>query len=94
MLKGVDENPFPASIEITLRRDYQSAAAAAQLEGEIKVLGGVDTVRYAGDWLNFLSRCRGYFLAGVLVLAAVLSIALFTAIFNCGKAPRYTAARS
>jgi cell division transport system permease protein len=83
MLSAVDENPFPVSFELSLKPGYQAPGeAAASLQSEIMALGGVESVRYAGEWLTFLARCRRYFLIGVIALAAVLFIALFTTISN------------
>jgi cell division transport system permease protein len=83
MLSAVDENPFPVSFEISIKPGYEAPGdAAATLQSEIMTLGGIESVRYAGEWLNFLARCRRYFLIGVIALAGALFIALFTTISN------------
>jgi cell division transport system permease protein len=83
MLSAVDINPLPVSFEISLKPVSETpSAAAGALKREIMTLGGIESVRYSGDWLNFLARCRRYFLVGAIALTSVLFIALFTTIAN------------
>jgi len=83
MLSAVDVNPLPVSFEISLKPTGETpGAAAVALQREIMTLGGIESVRYSGEWLNFLTRCRRYFFIGVIALTSVLFIALFTTIAN------------
>ena len=83
MLNAVDVNPLPVSFEISLKPSGETPGAEAEmLRSEIMTLGGIESVRYAGAWLNFLARCRQYFLIGLIALASVLFLALFTTISN------------
>jgi cell division transport system permease protein len=78
--EDLGENPFPASLELTLR---PSAQAPADVERLAKAFGGVPGVReiqYDLLWIERLStgvrlvRVVGAFLGGILVLAAVFTI--------------------
>ncbi len=83
MLSAVDGNPLPVSFEISLKPGYETPGAkAAALQNEIMTLGGIESVVYAGEWLNFLTRCRRYFLIGVIALASLLFFAMITTIAN------------
>jgi cell division transport system permease protein len=83
MVSAVEGNPLPVSFEISLRPQKAApAAVAARVQDEIMRLGGIESARFAGDWLNFLARFRRYFLIGVIALASVLFIALVTTVAN------------
>jgi cell division transport system permease protein len=78
--EDLGENPFPASLELTLR---PGAQAPADVERLAKAFGGVPGVReiqYDLLWIERLStgvrlvRVVGAFLGGILVLAAVFTI--------------------
>jgi cell division transport system permease protein len=73
------DNPLPASFEVRLGSD-QSAAAVERLSARVSRMAGVADVRYDRRWLdrlvslgNFV-RWTGLLLAGVLVLAAALTV--------------------
>lgn len=90
MLSAVDENPLPVSFEISLKHDRSPSAAAATLQSELRSLEGIDTVRYAGEWLGFLERFRDYFFIASVLLAAVLFLALFMTISNAVRLTVYS----
>ena len=78
--EDLGENPFPASLELTLR---PGAQAPADVERLAKAFGGVPGVReiqYDLLWIERLStgvrlvRVIGAFLGGILVLAAIFTI--------------------
>jgi cell division transport system permease protein len=83
-------NPFPASLELRLRADAESAAAADALAGQLRQRAGVADVRYDREWIARLQtvvtglRLAGLIIAGTLVLgaaftvAAVVRLSLFT----------------
>ncbi|MCU0608390.1 MAG: permease-like cell division protein FtsX [Chitinispirillaceae bacterium] len=80
MLDAVDENPLPVSIEITLKKEYSSVAAAADLTAGLERIDGVESVRYAKEWMDLVSRVRHYLLIGVLVLGGFLLVILHVTI--------------
>jgi cell division transport system permease protein len=78
--EDLGENPFPASVEATLRPDLQSAEAARRLASEFGNAPGVEEVQYDLLWIERLAtairllRGLGAFLGGILVLAGVFTI--------------------
>ena len=89
ILGAVDENPLPVSFEITLKKAFQSSGAAADLKGRLESVQGVEGVRYAREWMDFLSRFRWYFYTGALVVAAAMFLALHITISNTIKLTMY-----
>ncbi len=74
------ENPFPASLEVNLRPDHQSAAEVQRLAVAFSGVPGVRDIQYDLLWVERLAtgarlvRGVGAFLGGILVLAAVFTI--------------------
>lgn len=74
------ENPFPASIVVTLRTSEDASSAAERLIGSHSRAPGVEEVQYDLLWIQRLStavrlvRGVGAFLGGILVLAGVFTI--------------------
>jgi len=75
------ENPFPASIEVRLTPDPQSAGTADALATELASRTGVADVRYDGRWLARITtavtaaRVGGLAIAAVLILGAAFTVA-------------------
>ena len=78
--EDLGENPFPASLEISLRPQRQSAAEVERLAKAFTGVPGVREIQYDLLWIERLStgvrlvRVVGTFLGGILVLAAVFTI--------------------
>jgi cell division transport system permease protein len=78
---GAPDNPFPASFEARLTSPTVDVAALGKLAERIGAMPGVADVRYDRRWLDRLAslsgfvRYAGFILAGVLVLAAGLTVA-------------------
>ena len=89
MLSAVDENPFPVSIEITIKSGYQTSDAAAVLKEHLETLEGVDGVRYAREWMDFLTRFKWYFYSAAIALGIVMVITLHVTISNTVKLTIY-----
>jgi cell division transport system permease protein len=74
------ENPFPASIEVTVGGGHQSADEVRRLVSAFRSAPGVQDVQYDLLWIQRLStavrlvRGVGGFLGGILVLAGVFTI--------------------
>jgi cell division transport system permease protein len=74
------ENPFPASLEVTLRAGHQSPEEVTRLVREYEKAPGVEEVQYDLLWIQRLStavrlvRGVGFFLGGILVLAGIFTI--------------------
>ena len=73
-------NPFPASLEVTLKGARQSPAEVKRLVAAFEKAPGVEEVQYDLLWIERLStavrlvRGVGAFLGGILVLAGVFTI--------------------
>ena len=89
MLDAVDGNPLPASLELTIKRQYLANDAPAGLKERLEALPGVEAVRYARDWLAFLTRFRHWFYWAAAALAAVMIITLHITISNTIKLTIY-----
>ena len=78
--EDLGENPFPASIEITLKAGHQSPEEVQRLVRSHEKAPGVEEVQYDLLWIQRLStavrlvRGVGAFLGGILVLAGVFTI--------------------
>jgi cell division transport system permease protein len=80
ILKNLSSNPFPASLEATLKKDAFMSDATLAWIAEIKSLPGVQDVQFNRDWvkkmqsLSRLAKAVGFFLGGILILASFFII--------------------
>jgi cell division transport system permease protein len=80
-LEGLDENPLPASLEITLVPERQSAAGMRIVTASLEGLAGVDDLASGQDWVEgylravALVRGLGFGLGVILMLATLLIVA-------------------
>lgn len=78
--EDLGENPFPASLEVTLRPGHQSPLKVERLVRAFEKAPGVQEVQYDLLWIQRLAttvglvRGVGAFLGGILVLAGVFTI--------------------
>ncbi len=82
-LRGIVDNlagnPFPASIEVTLKENIISSEAKKFLE-ETGKIEGIEDVQYSREWvekmesLSRVSTAVGFFLGGILILASFFII--------------------
>jgi cell division transport system permease protein len=78
--EDLGENPFPASLEVSLRPSPQAAAEVERLARAFRDAPGVREIQFDLLWIERLStgvrlvRIVGAFLGGILVLAAVFTI--------------------
>jgi cell division transport system permease protein len=79
--EALEENPFPASVEIKMAEGYRDPGAVRRLAEEMKHLRGVEETAFDLPWVSrlrefvTLARAAGYSLGGVVGLAAILTIA-------------------
>jgi cell division transport system permease protein len=80
-LEGLDENPLPASLEITLVPERQSAEGMRIVTASLEGLAGVDDLASGQDWVEgylravALVRGLGLGLGAILLLATLLIVA-------------------
>jgi cell division transport system permease protein len=78
--EDLGENPFPASLEVSLKAGHQSRAEVERLVAAFEHAPGVREAQYDLLWIDRLStgvrlvRGAGAFLGGILVLAGVFTI--------------------
>jgi cell division transport system permease protein len=89
MLDAAEENPLPASFELTLDDRHRTPEALGALKRELGELAGVEDVRYAEEWQVFLERARVYFAVAAALLAPVFVLALHFMIANTIKLTIY-----
>lgn len=81
LLEGLEENPLPASLEISLVPDRRTAEGLDQLAASLDGVAGIDDVGYGHEWVEGyaravgLIRTLGFVIGGVLTLATVLIVA-------------------
>jgi cell division transport system permease protein len=75
VLDEFDNNPLPASFELTLKRELLDPAFVERKAAEIKHLNGVEDVQYGEKWLSSLNtlanvmKVSAYFLGGAIFIA-------------------------
>jgi cell division transport system permease protein len=80
IIKNLNVNPFPPSLEATVDREVFMSDAILGFIAEIKNVHGVEDVQYNRDWvlkmqsLSRLARAVGFFLGGILILASFFII--------------------
>ncbi len=81
LLEGLNENPLPASLEVTLAPAHRSAEGLARVAGSLEGLPGLAELHSGQDWVEgylravALVRGIGWGLGIVLGLAALLIVA-------------------
>ncbi len=78
--EDLGENPFPASLEVTLKAGHQSPAEVERFVSTFEKAPGVREAQYDLLWIDRLAtavrlvRGAGAFLGGILVLAGIFTI--------------------
>jgi cell division transport system permease protein len=78
---GLDENPFPASIEVRVRAEAERDGRAAALVDQIAAMAGVADVRHDREWLTRVGtgldaiRAAAFALAALMAAAAAVTVA-------------------
>jgi cell division transport system permease protein len=85
LLSAVEENPFPASVEI----DPREASSLAQLEQRITAMDGVESVSVSKEWLASLNQFQRYLQWGIAALIVIILLALYFTITNTIKLTVY-----
>jgi cell division transport system permease protein len=78
MTNGLEDNPFPASVEVRVRPDAGRDGRAVALVTRVAAMPGVADVRYDREWLGRLATgldaIRGAGLALALLMAAAAAV--------------------
>ncbi len=77
VLRELERNPLPASIEVKLRPGFRDAEHVAGVADRLRGFGFVDDVRFGRDWVEKLDRLRQLAAAvGIVVGAAFAVVAI------------------
>jgi cell division transport system permease protein len=89
MLSAVDDNPFPASVEISLVQSAQSTAATEELQNLIQEIPGIEDIQISRQWVKLLQRFKTYFFIATFAIGLILIFALHFMIANTIKLTIY-----
>jgi cell division transport system permease protein len=89
MLDAVDDNPLPASIEISLNEKSQSLSATAAFQKELEKMPGIEDIRISKQWMTFLQHFRLYFSLASGCIAMIVLVGLYFMIANTIKLTIY-----
>ncbi|MCA9472845.1 MAG: ABC transporter permease [Nitrospirales bacterium] len=82
LLEGIGDNPLPASFVAHLTPSPHVSDLVSAVASRVKVLSGVEHVRYSRDWVERLTLFTSYLEIGALGVGLILSIASLTIISN------------
>jgi cell division transport system permease protein len=74
LLRELENNPLPGSIEVKLKPGYQDAAHVNAVADRLRGFTFVNDVRYGKDWVEKLDRLRGLAAAVGLVVGAAFAV--------------------
>ncbi|MBD3346888.1 MAG: hypothetical protein GF401_17675 [Chitinivibrionales bacterium] len=89
MLEAVDENPFPVSIELSLKSEFQTPDQMEKIKGELESIEGIEGLRYSREWFDRLDALKRYFFWGAVFVFIVVGLALNFMISNTIKLTIY-----
>jgi cell division transport system permease protein len=89
MLDAVDENPFPASLEITLDQKTAAETGIDSVQRAFEQIPGVEAVTLSAEWLSTLKKFSAIFMGSMWVIVPVLLLALHFMIANTVKLTIY-----
>jgi len=81
LLEGLEDNPLPASLEISLVPGQRTAEGLERLAGSLEGVSGIAELGYGHEWIEGYARAVdliqgvGFAIGGVLTLATVLIVA-------------------
>jgi cell division transport system permease protein len=76
IVENLETNPFPSSLEVTLKEKDFSYEETQPFLDKMKQINGIEDVQFNKDWvekmqsLSRLARAVGFFLGGILILAS------------------------
>ena len=74
VLRELERNPLPASIEIKLKPGFRDADHVAAVAERMSGFGFVDDVRFGREWVENVDRLRGLAAAVGLVVGAAFAV--------------------
>ncbi|MEZ5542239.1 MAG: permease-like cell division protein FtsX [Pseudomonadota bacterium] len=81
-LATLDENPLPAVLVVTPRREYTAPEAAASLQQKLRSLPEVDLAQLDLEWVQRLTAMIDIARRGIVVIGSLLALAVLLVIGN------------
>lgn len=75
ILDALDENPLPASLEITLKPQYRLKDRVVSVAERVEQMRGVEDISYGRGWITILERMVRVFALVDIVVGLVVGIA-------------------
>jgi cell division transport system permease protein len=82
LLRGLGENPLPASFELTVDRIYRSSQAMAKLVERLKNIKSIEEIQYGREWVENIEAWLRLFQIVTLSIGGLLAFAVITTIAN------------
>jgi cell division transport system permease protein len=88
MLSAIDENPFPAVLELGFSNDFQKYEID-RLSEKIGSFYGVESLVYSNEWLKKLEKFRMKVSFGLVIFSIIMVLVVFFTIMNTIKLTVY-----
>lgn len=75
LLKGLGENPLPASFELTLEKTFQSSEAIQRAAQQLKTLKGIEDIQYGREWVENVNAVLEILRVGSTLIGLILGLA-------------------
>ena len=82
LLRGLGDNPLPASFELTLEKSYQSSEAIRRVAQKLEGLKGVDDIQYGREWVENVNAVLETVRVGSTLIGLILGLAAVVIISN------------
>ncbi len=82
LLKGLGENPLPASFELMVDPVYRSSEAMAGLVDRLRGIPGIDEIQYGREWVENINSWLWLFRIGALGIGGILAFTVTVIIAN------------
>jgi cell division transport system permease protein len=82
LLEGLDENPLPASLEITLTPESRSSEGLAILVADLDGVRGIDELGYGTEWVEGYARAVALIRGIGIGIGLVLALATLLIVSN------------
>jgi len=89
LLKGLGDNPFPASLVVQVGPAYRSSEQVGMLVQKLQALPAVDEVLYSQDWIENLAAAVRYLRMLGVGIGIVLAASMVTILANTIKLTLY-----
>ena len=82
LLKGLGEDPLPASFELTVDSKHRSSEAMAQLVNRLKGISGIEEIQYGREWVENIERWLRLLRIGAIGIGGLLAFTVTVVIAN------------